>query len=107
MIDFGYNTGKNYLQWHGSQAQLVITEPELCKEILNNKGRAYPKREPPNLVKKLVGDGLVATMEAEKWAKLRKLATNAFHGEGLKVSFFKLLVFCSKEYYSNSCVNYI
>ncbi|XP_021815105.1 cytochrome P450 CYP749A22-like [Prunus avium] len=76
--------GKNYLQWHGSRAQLVITEPELCKEILNNKDRAYPKREPPNISRKLVGDGLVATSKAEKWAKLRKLATHAFHGESLK-----------------------
>ncbi|CAL8989268.1 unnamed protein product, partial [Prunus brigantina] len=67
-----------------SRAQLVITEPELCKEILNNKGRAYPKRELPNLSKKLLGDGLVATTKAEKWAKLRKLATHAFHGESLK-----------------------
>ncbi|KAH0991249.1 hypothetical protein GBA52_002732 [Prunus armeniaca] len=76
--------GKNYLQWRGSQAQLVITEPELCKEILNNKGRAYPRGEPPNISKKLFGDGLVATNKAEKWAKLRKLATHAFHGESLK-----------------------
>ncbi|KAI5352866.1 hypothetical protein L3X38_005758 [Prunus dulcis] len=36
--------GKNFLQWYGSQAQLVIGEPELCKEILNNKHRAYSKR---------------------------------------------------------------
>ncbi|PQQ17077.1 cytochrome P450 CYP749A22 [Prunus yedoensis var. nudiflora] len=54
--------GKNYLQWHGSRAQL----------------RA------PNISKKLVGDGLAATSKAEKWAKLRKLATHAFHGESLK-----------------------
>ncbi|ONH89957.1 hypothetical protein PRUPE_8G026400 [Prunus persica] len=72
--------------WHGSQAQLVITEPELCKEILNNKDGAYPKKEVQNFVKKLLGDGLVSTTEAEKWAKLRKLATLAFHGESL--SFF-------------------
>ncbi|KAL6294885.1 hypothetical protein ACE6H2_003027 [Prunus campanulata] len=76
--------GKNYLQWHGCRAQLVITEPELCKEILNNKDRAYQKREPTNIAKKLLGDGLVVTTEAEKWAKLRKLATHAFHGESLK-----------------------
>ncbi|KAI5352935.1 hypothetical protein L3X38_005827 [Prunus dulcis] len=76
--------GKNFLQWHGSRAQLVITEPELCKEILNNKGRAYPKREPTNISKTLLGDGLVATTKAEKWAKLRRLATHAFHGESLK-----------------------
>ncbi|PQQ04529.1 cytochrome P450 CYP749A22-like isoform X3 [Prunus yedoensis var. nudiflora] len=76
--------GKNYLQWHGSKAQLVITEPELCKEILNNKDKVYPKREPENFVKKLLGDGLVTTAEGEKWAKMRKLATQAFHGESLK-----------------------
>ncbi|CAL2276159.1 unnamed protein product [Prunus armeniaca] len=70
--------------WHGSQAQLVITEPELCKEILNNKDGAYPKKEIQNFVKKLLGDGLVSTTEAEKGAKLRKLATLAFHVESLK-----------------------
>ncbi|CAL8095443.1 unnamed protein product [Prunus armeniaca] len=53
--------GKNFLQWYGSQAQLVIGEPELCKEILNNKHRAYPKREPQAYVKKLLGDGLAST----------------------------------------------
>ncbi|PQQ04530.1 cytochrome P450 CYP749A22 [Prunus yedoensis var. nudiflora] len=67
-----------------SKAQLVITEPELCKEILNNKDKAYPKREPESFVKKLLGDGLVTTAEGEKWAKMRKLATHAFHGESLK-----------------------
>ncbi|PQQ01733.1 cytochrome P450 CYP749A22 [Prunus yedoensis var. nudiflora] len=41
-------------------AQLVITEPELCKEILNNKGELI-RKESPKLVKKLSGDGLVAT----------------------------------------------
>ena len=81
--------GKNYLQWHGSLAQLVITEePELCKEIMSNKDKAYPKREPTTLEKKLLGNGLGTTPEAEKWGKLRKLATHAFNGECLKVSFY-------------------
>ncbi|CAN6713649.1 unnamed protein product [Malus baccata var. baccata] len=80
--------GKNYLQWHGSLAQLVITEePELCKEIMSNKDKAYPKREPTTFVKKLLGNGLVTTTEGEKWGKLRKLATHAFHGECLKSLF--------------------
>ena len=83
--------GKKYLQWHGSLAQLVLTEPELCKEIMSNKDKAYPKREPPTFVKKLLGDGLVTTPEAENGGKLRKLATHAFHGECLKVSFLQLL----------------
>ncbi|XP_050372456.1 cytochrome P450 CYP749A22-like [Argentina anserina] len=76
--------GKTYLQWHGTRAQLVIQEPELCKEILNNKDKAYPKRGSHDFVKKLLGDGLVTTVEPEKWAKLRRIATHAFHGESLK-----------------------
>ncbi|CAN1794955.1 Cytochrome P450 CYP749A22 [Linum perenne] len=46
--------GNNFLQWYGSRAQLVVTEPELIKE-------------------------------GDKWSKMRKLATHAFHGESLKV----------------------
>ncbi|XP_068325780.1 cytochrome P450 CYP749A22-like [Pyrus communis] len=76
--------GKTYLEWHGSQGQLVITEPELCKEILNNKERAYPKQDPLSFVRKFIGDGLVTTIEVEKWSKLRKLATHGFNGESLK-----------------------
>ncbi|KAM5567467.1 cytochrome P450 CYP749A22 [Rosa sericea] len=72
-----------FLQWHGSQAQLITMEPELCKEILNNKDRAYIKKKPQGFVKKLVGNGL-GTTEGEKWTKLRKVTNHAFHGESLK-----------------------
>ncbi|KAK7842857.1 cytochrome p450 cyp749a22 [Quercus suber] len=75
--------GKNYLQWFGPKAQLVVTEPELIKEIMNNRDNAYPKPETANYTKKLLGDGLV-TSEGEKWAKMRKLANSAFHAESLK-----------------------
>ncbi|GMN72227.1 hypothetical protein TIFTF001_055228 [Ficus carica] len=75
--------GKNYLQWIGPQPQLVITEPELIKEVLNNRNRAYPKLEAKGFLRKLLGDGL-ATAKGEKWAKLRKLANYAFHGDSLK-----------------------
>ncbi|KAK9934963.1 hypothetical protein M0R45_022083 [Rubus argutus] len=75
--------GKIFLQWHGSQAQLITMDPELCKEILNNKDRAYTKKKPQGYVKKLVGNGL-GTTEGEKWTKLRKVTNHAFHGESLK-----------------------
>lgn len=62
-------------------------EPELCKEILNNKEGAYPKRKLQGFVKKLVGDSMgTSTTEGGKWRKLKKLANHAFHGESLKVS---------------------
>ncbi|KAL5569322.1 hypothetical protein UlMin_025897 [Ulmus minor] len=75
--------GKNYLQWFGPQAQMVITEPELIKEILNNKEKAYPKPKKSEFLQKIFGDGLSAA-EGKKWVKKRKLANHAFHGESLK-----------------------
>lgn len=74
--------GTNFLMWHGSQAELVVAEPKLIKEIMNNN-RSFPKREPREYLK-LLGNGLVTT-RGEKWLKKRKLAVNAFHAENLKV----------------------
>ena len=86
-----YNaTGKNYLIWQGPQAQLVVTEPVLIKEILNNKDGTYSKGKPDVYATKLLGDGIVVT-EGEKWSKLRKLANHAFYAENLKVSINTLL----------------
>nr|XP_048318756.1 cytochrome P450 CYP749A22-like [Ziziphus jujuba var. spinosa] len=83
-IDIWLNKyGKNYLQWYGTRAQLVITEQELIKEILNNRDGTFSKTDSQGFVKKLLGDGLVTT-KGEKWAKLRKLANYTFHGESLK-----------------------
>ncbi|KAA8532861.1 hypothetical protein F0562_033022 [Nyssa sinensis] len=75
--------GMNYLSWNGSKAELVITESELVKEVLNNRDKAYPKMDLNGYIKKLLGDGLVTT-EGDKWAKLRKLANHAFRAESLK-----------------------
>ncbi|XP_060669215.1 cytochrome P450 CYP749A22-like [Ziziphus jujuba] len=75
--------GRNHIQWYGSRAQLIVAEPELIKEIFNNRDRMYPKIEMPAFIKKMLGDGLVST-ESGKWSKLRKLADYAFHGESLK-----------------------
>lgn len=83
-------TGKTYLQWYGTEAQLVVTEPELIKEILSNKDGGFPKFEVQPRLKKIIGDGL-GSSEGEKWAKYRKLSNHAFHGENLKVSWNNLL----------------
>ena len=77
-------TGKTFLFWRGSRAQLVISESKLVKEILNNKEKVYRKTETVGYLKKLFGDGLF-TSEGEKWAKQRKLANHAFHAQSLKV----------------------
>jgi PHYB activation tagged suppressor 1 len=75
--------GKNYLIWHGPQAQLVVTEPDLIKEILNNKDGMYLKGKLDIFVKKILGDGITVA-EGEKWSKLRKIANHAFYAESLK-----------------------
>ncbi|XP_048318869.2 cytochrome P450 CYP749A22-like [Ziziphus jujuba] len=76
--------GKNFIQWYGPQAQFIITEPELIKEILNDRDGVYPKTEiNAHYKKKIFGDGL-GTSKGEKWVKMRKLANHAFHAESLK-----------------------
>ncbi|KAI3764071.1 hypothetical protein L2E82_14071 [Cichorium intybus] len=75
--------GMNFVNWHGSQAQIFVTEPELVKEILNNREGAYPKMDMEGYAKKLLGEALI-TNEGEKWAKVRKLANHTFHAESLK-----------------------
>ncbi|KAK7828636.1 cytochrome p450 cyp72a219 [Quercus suber] len=78
-----FGAGKIYLQWYGTQPQLVITEPQLIKEILNNRDSAYAKEEAKGYMKRLFGDGL-SVSEGEKWTKMKKLANHAFHAESLK-----------------------
>uniref|UniRef100_A0A2P2K1X8 Uncharacterized protein MANES_05G111200 n=2 Tax=Rhizophora mucronata TaxID=61149 RepID=A0A2P2K1X8_RHIMU len=75
--------GTSFLFWLGPQAQLIVSEPEMIKEILNDKDKNYPKTDVQDYVKKLIGGGLV-TSEGEKWFKMRKLANFAFNGENLK-----------------------
>ncbi|XP_059655648.1 cytochrome P450 CYP749A22-like isoform X2 [Cornus florida] len=60
--------GMNFLNWHGSKAQLFVTESELIKEILNDKEGAYPKMDLDGFAKKLLGEALM-TNEGEKWEK--------------------------------------
>lgn len=74
----------NFLYWYGPQPHLMVTEPELVRQILSNKDGAYQKIPVETHVKRLLGDGLV-TSSGEKWFKMRKLGNQAFHGESLKV----------------------
>ncbi|KAJ8774625.1 hypothetical protein K2173_017071 [Erythroxylum novogranatense] len=75
--------GMNFLFWYGTRPQLVITEPELVKEIMNSKEEVFSKVEYYEYVQRLLGDGLVLS-RGEKWLKMRKLANHAFHAEGLR-----------------------
>lgn len=63
--------------WIGDQPQVVVTEPELVKEILANREGVFKEVKLVDHGKRLLGDGLVVA-EGEKWSKLRKLANHAF-----------------------------
>lgn len=82
-------TGRNYVQWFGADAHLVITEPELIKEVLNNQHKDFPKAKLQGHIHKIFGNGL-ATAEGQRWVNSRKLAHFAFHGDSLKVNLIKL-----------------
>lgn len=82
---FKLRIGINFLNWYGTQAQLVVTEAELIKEILNNRDNAYPKIDIEGYAKKLLGDGL-SSSSGDKWVKMRKLSDHVFHAESLRVS---------------------
>lgn len=70
--------------WDGLRPQLIVTEPELIKEIVNDKEGDFPKMKRDIFLRNLVGDGLVMA-DGEKWIKHRRIANHAFNGESLKV----------------------
>ncbi|KAI7754130.1 hypothetical protein M8C21_014874, partial [Ambrosia artemisiifolia] len=74
---------KNFLNWYGPQAELVITDTKIIREIASNRSVAYARPDLGPYHKKMLGDGLV-TSSGKKWASQRKVANRAFSGESLK-----------------------
>lgn len=74
--------GKNSFLWEGTNAKVIITNPEQIKEIFNNMNDFQkPKLSP---LYKLLGTGL-ANYEGEKWRMHRKIINPAFYTEKLKI----------------------
>lgn len=82
-----YVSGRNFLIWHGSEPELIVTDVDMIKEILNNKEGAYVQRKFGGPLLDLFGNGLPFS-EGQKWSKLRKVADYAFHGQSLKVNLY-------------------
>ncbi|KDP35170.1 hypothetical protein JCGZ_10704 [Jatropha curcas] len=79
--------GKNFLWWEGAQAFLEISEPNLIKDMMENRYGVFHKPIPDDYNRKLLGDGIAITRVPEKWLKLRKISNHAFHAECLKNMF--------------------
>ncbi|KAI3817118.1 hypothetical protein L1987_10907 [Smallanthus sonchifolius] len=75
--------GKNFMYWQGPQAELVVTEQELLKEIMSVREISMGKPDMPHIFGKVFGGGLPFT-QGDKWAKQRKVASHSLNGERLK-----------------------
>lgn len=78
------SSGKESFIWLGQRPTVIITEPEMIKEVMN-KTSVYQKPQNPNPLTKLLARG-VGTYEGDKWAKHRRIINPAFHFEKLKVT---------------------
>ncbi|KAK2975979.1 hypothetical protein RJ640_013010, partial [Escallonia rubra] len=74
--------GKIALCWMGTTPRLIITDPELMKEVLSNKLGHFQK-PPLNPLITILTRGLT-TLEGEKWSMHRRVINPAFHLDKLK-----------------------
>lgn len=75
------NSGEKSFIWEGPKPAVIITQPELIREVLM-KMRDFTKQDSHALIKKLT-NGLTR-LEGEEWAQERKLINPAFHMDKLK-----------------------
>lgn len=84
--------GKNFLYWFGANPRLAIADRDMIKEVLVNSNGSFQKVELNPSSKMLFGDGLVA-LEGEKWGVHRRITSQAFNMERVKVIFIPLFLF--------------
>ncbi|KAL0362481.1 UNVERIFIED_CONTAM: cytochrome [Sesamum calycinum] len=75
--------GSESFMWLGIRPTVIISDPELVKEVMN-KPYIYQRLKSANPLTKLLAQGLFSH-ETDKWAKHRKIINPAFHMEKLKL----------------------
>ncbi|PHU04229.1 Cytochrome [Capsicum chinense] len=81
--------GKNCFGWLGPKPAVLITEPELIREVLT-KNYIYHKARSSPLSK--LGIGGIVSYEEDKWATQRRILNPAFHLDKLKNFFWFLVI---------------
>ncbi|WVY89931.1 hypothetical protein V8G54_035445 [Vigna mungo] len=76
--------GKTVLYWHGSKPKLVLSDPDMLKEILLKTGEWFERIDPNPSVKQFFGQGILV-LKGEKWAVHRAIANQAFKIERVKL----------------------
>ncbi|KAF2287143.1 hypothetical protein GH714_038409 [Hevea brasiliensis] len=74
--------GKISMFWNGKTPRLIISDPELMKEVLFNK-QGHIQKPPVSPLILILARGLTV-LDGEKWALHRRLINPAFHLEKLK-----------------------
>ncbi|PIA26873.1 hypothetical protein AQUCO_08600025v1 [Aquilegia coerulea] len=75
--------GKLSYIWFGPTPRLIVTDPDMIKEILSDKSGCFGKIK-GNPLGNLLATGILS-YEGDKWAKHRKIINPAFHQEKLKM----------------------
>ena len=76
--------GKRCVIWNGPEPAVMISEPELIRQVLMRIDEFQKPKANPFILK--IATGLVM-LEGEEWAHRRKLINPAFHMDKLKVKF--------------------
>lgn len=74
--------GDTHQYWFGPHRYIVIHQPEDIRRVLVTHHEQYPKSVNYQVLKMLLGDGLL-TSDGELWKRQRRLATPAFHHQKL------------------------
>ncbi|XP_057790022.1 cytochrome P450 72A397-like isoform X1 [Salvia miltiorrhiza] len=83
LVNTIHKHGNESFIWSGPRPCIILTDPELVKEVLT-KSYLYLKPENTNPMTKLLAQGLVS-YEKDEWAKHRKIINPAFHLDKLKL----------------------
>ncbi|KAI6688233.1 hypothetical protein NL676_025061 [Syzygium grande] len=75
--------GKTFVYWFGSTPRVVISDPDMIKEVLMNTGGSYDHIGFNPQARLLFGQGLVGPV-GEKWAIHQRIANQAFTMERIR-----------------------